>query len=104
VKVAAGDGSYTDPEQAYDFVQKTGVDSLAIAIGTSHGAFKFKGEPMLDFARLETITKLLAGFPLVLHGASSVIPEYVAMCNAFGGNVPGAQGVPESMISQAVKQ
>lgn len=103
INVAAGQGSYTDPDQAVEFVEKTGIDSLAIAIGTSHGAYKFKDEPQLDFARLETITQKLAWFPLVLHGASSVIPEFVSMCNTFGGNIPGAQGVPEHMITQATK-
>jgi fructose-bisphosphate aldolase class II len=103
VKVAAGEGSYTNPDQAVEFVERTGVDSLAIAIGTSHGAFKFKGDPQLDFERLDVITKKLEGFPLVLHGASTVIPEFVEKCNQYGGDIPGAKGVPEEMISQAVK-
>jgi fructose-bisphosphate aldolase class II len=103
VKVASGEGSYTDPDQAVEFVEKTGVDSLAIAIGTSHGAFKFKGDPQLDFERLDVITKKLEGFPLVLHGASTVIQEFVEKCNQYGGDIPGAKGVPEEMISQAVK-
>ncbi len=103
VKVVEGEGSYTDPDQAVEFVEKTGVDSLAIAIGTSHGAFKFKGDPQLDFERLDVITKKLDGFPLVLHGASTVIQEFVDKCNQFGGDIPGAKGVPEHMISQAVK-
>ena len=103
VQVAEGEGSYTDPDQAVEFVERTGVDSLAIAIGTSHGAFKFKGDPQLDFERLDIITKKLDGFPLVLHGASTVIPEFVDKCNQFGGDIPGAKGVPEHMISQAVK-
>jgi fructose-bisphosphate aldolase class II len=103
VKVASGEGSYTDPDQAVEFVERTGVDSLAIAIGTSHGAFKFKGDPKLDFKRLAVITKKLEGFPLVLHGASTVIPEFVEKCNKYGGNIPGAKGVPEEMISQAAK-
>jgi len=94
-------GAYTDPDQAVEFVERTGVNSLAIAIGTSHGAYKFKGEPRLDFERLEVITKKLAGFPLVLHGASTVIQEYVRLCNEFGGNLPGAKGVPEEMITRA---
>ena len=98
VKVSAKDSSYTDPDQAAEFVHKTGCDSLAIAIGTSHGAYKFKGDPSLDFARLETIAKLLPGFPLVLHGASTVLPEFVAKCNQFGGEIKGAQGVPEEML------
>jgi len=104
VKVASGEGSYTDPDQAVEFVERTGVDSLAIAIGTSHGAFKFKGDPKLDFERLEIISsKLPEGYPLVLHGASTVIPEFVELCNQYGGNIPGAKGVPEDMISRAAK-
>jgi len=99
-----GEGIYTDPKQAVEFVERTGCDSLAVAIGTSHGAYKFtKGEPKLDFERLEEITKALAGYPLVLHGASSVIPEFVEMCNQFGGHLPNAKGVPEDMISRAAK-
>lgn len=101
VKVAAGEGSYTRPEEVEEFVSKTGVDSLAIAIGTSHGAFKFKGEAKLRFDILEEVTRRLPGFPIVLHGASSVIPEYVDMINKFGGNMPGAQGVPEDMLRKA---
>jgi len=101
VNVSAADASYTNPEQAADFVYRTGVDSLAIAIGTSHGAFKFKGDPSLDFARLQIISDLLPNFPLVLHGASSVIPELVAKINKYGGNMPGAQGVPEEMLRHA---
>lgn len=103
VNVSAKDATYTDPDQAVEFVKRTGVDSLAIAIGTSHGAYKFKGEPSLDFARLETITKLLPDFPLVLHGASTVLPEFVKKCNDFGGQIGGAQGVPEAMLLQASK-
>ena len=103
VRVSEKESSYTDPDQAVEFVEKTGVDSLAIAIGTSHGAYKFKGEPSLDFERLEVITEKLKGFPLVLHGASTVIPEFVELCNRYGGALPGARGVPEEMISQAVK-
>ena len=79
------------------------MDSLAIAIGTSHGAYKFKGKPELDFTRLEKITNLLPGFPLVLHGASTVIPEFVAECNKYGGKLAGAQGVPEDMLLKAGK-
>ncbi len=101
VKVAAGEGSYTDPDQVQDFVSRTGVDSLAIAIGTSHGAFKFKGKPHLRFDILEKVSEKLPGFPIVLHGASSVMPEYVQMINQYGGNIPGAQGVPEEMLRQA---
>lgn len=101
VNVKAEDATYTDPEQAVDFVKRTGVDSLAIAIGTSHGAYKFSGEPKLDFKRLETISNLLPGFPIVLHGASSVVEEFVDMCNAYGGSIPGARGVPEDMLRKA---
>lgn len=103
VKVAARDATYTDPDQAKEFVEKTQCDSLAIAIGTSHGAYKFKGEPTLDFERLDKIQKLLPGFPLVLHGASSVPADLVAVCNQYGGQIPGARGVPEEMIARAAK-
>ena len=103
VKVNTKDATYTDPDQAVEFVERTGCDSLAIAIGTSHGAYKFKGEPELDFARLEKITNMLPGFPLVLHGASTVIPEFVALCNQYGGKLDGAQGVPEDMLLKAGK-
>ncbi len=101
VKVAAADATYTDPDQAVEFVERTGVDSLAIAIGTSHGAYKFKGKPELDFARLEKISNLLPNFPLVLHGASTVIPSFVKECNKYGGQLDGAQGVPEDMLLKA---
>ncbi len=101
VKVAAKDATYTDPDQAVEFVERTGVDSLAIAIGTSHGAYKFKGKPELDFARLEKISNLLPNFPLVLHGASTVIPSFVEECNKFGGKLDGAQGVSEDMLLKA---
>ncbi|MGE5654031.1 MAG: class II fructose-1,6-bisphosphate aldolase [Bacillota bacterium] len=101
VKVSAREATFTDPDEAVEFVERTGVDSLAIAIGTSHGAYKFKGDPRLDFERLEKIAKLLPGFPLVLHGASTVLPEFVAACNRYGGQLTGAQGVPESMLRQA---
>lgn len=103
VKVDAKDAIYTNPDQAVEFVERTGVDSLAIAIGTSHGAYKFKGEPKLDFERLEKITNLLPNFPLVLHGASTVLPEFVELCNKYGGNVAGAQGVPEKLLRQAAQ-
>jgi fructose-bisphosphate aldolase class II len=103
VKVNTKDATYTDPDDAVEFVERTGVDSLAIAIGTSHGAYKFKGKPELDFARLEKITNMLPGFPLVLHGASTVIPSFVAECNKYGGKLDGAQGVPEDMLLQAGK-
>ena len=101
VKVAAKDATYTDPDQAVEFVERTGCDSLAIAIGTSHGAYKFKGKPELDFARLEKITNMLPGYPLVLHGASTVIPSFVEECNKYGGRLDGAQGVPEDMLLKA---
>ena len=101
IKVSAEDSSYTDPDEVDEFVHSTGVDSLAIAIGTSHGAFKFKDEPKLRFDILEEVGRRLPGFPIVLHGASSVIPEYVAKINKFGGNMAGAQGVPEEMLRKA---
>ncbi|MGM9518388.1 class II fructose-1,6-bisphosphate aldolase [Acidaminococcus timonensis] len=101
VKVNTREATYTDPDQAVEFVERTGVDSLAIAIGTSHGAYKFKGKPQLDFDRLEKITNLLPGFPLVLHGASTVIPEFVEECNKYGGKLDGAQGCPEPMLKKA---
>ncbi|MFH0771382.1 MAG: class II fructose-1,6-bisphosphate aldolase [Candidatus Omnitrophota bacterium] len=103
VSVADKDAIYTDPAQAEEFVKRTGCDSLAVAIGTSHGAYKFKGEPKLDFERLEKINKLLPGFPLVLHGASSAPEDLVKLCNDYGGKIPGARGVPEEMISRATK-
>ena len=101
VKVDAKDASYTDPDQVQEFVEKAGVDSLAIAIGTSHGAFKFKGQPKLRFDILEEVGRRLPGFPIVLHGASSVPQEYVKIINTYGGNMPGAQGVPEEMLRKA---
>lgn len=101
VKVLAEDAFYTDPAEAEEFVAKTGVDSLAIAIGTSHGAFKFKGEPKLRFDILEEVGRRLPNFPIVLHGASSVMPEYVKMINEFGGQLPGAKGVPEDLLRKA---
>lgn len=103
INVDARSALFTDPDEAAEFVQRTGVDSLAIAIGTSHGAYKFKGDPYLDFDRLNVISKLLPDTPLVLHGASTVLPEFVARCNQYGGNIPGAQGVPEEMIRTAAK-
>jgi fructose-bisphosphate aldolase class II len=97
--------SYTDPAQVQEFVEKTGVDSLAIAIGTSHGAYKFKPghNPQLRFDILEEVTRRLPGFPIVLHGASSVIPEFVEKINKYGGNMPDAIGIPEDMLRQAAK-
>ena len=103
VKVSAEDSSYTHPDEVEEFVSKTGVDSLAIAIGTSHGAFKFSGTPKLRFDILEEVSKRLPQFPIVLHGASSVIPEFVDMINTYGGNMPGAQGVPEELLRKAAK-
>ncbi|MDD3169627.1 MAG: ketose-bisphosphate aldolase, partial [Eubacteriales bacterium] len=101
IQVDARHATFTDPDEAAEFVAKTGVDSLAISIGTSHGAYKFKGDPYLDFERLQKITSLIPETPLVLHGASTVLPEFVALCNQYGGNIPGAQGVPEEMIRTA---
>ena len=92
---------YTDPDEAVEFVRRSGCDSLAVAIGTSHGAYKFKGEAKLDFERLEEIGKRLPNYPLVLHGASSVPQEFVEACNKFGGQVGGARGVPEDMLRKA---
>jgi fructose-bisphosphate aldolase class II len=108
VKVKAADSTYTDPNEAARFVKETGCDSLAIAIGTSHGAYKFKGEAKLDFERLKEIKDALkeAGFgdyPIVLHGSSSVPKYLVDKCNKFGGNLPDAQGVPEEMLNYASK-
>ena len=101
VVVSEADAAFTDPDQAAEFVHKTGCDSLAIAIGTSHGAYKFKGEPQLRFDILEKITKVLPNTPIVLHGASTVMPEFVKQCNEYGGQLPGAQGVPEDMLHKA---
>ncbi len=103
VKVDAKDATYTDPDEAKIFVEKTGCDSLAIAIGTSHGAYKFSGEPKLAFDRLAEIQGKLPGFPLVLHGASSVPQDLTDICNQYGGKLPGSRGVPEDMIGQAAK-
>lgn len=103
IKVDAHSATFTDPDEAVEFVERTGVDSLAIAIGTSHGAYKFKGEPYLDYERLKKIHSLLPDTPLVLHGASSVLKEFVDRCNKFGGQIPGAQGVPEEMIRESTK-
>ncbi len=103
VKVSAEDSSYTRPEEVEEFVTKTGCDSLAIAIGTSHGAYKFKPgtKPQLRFDILEEVSKRLPGFPIVLHGSSSVPQEYVKMINENGGNMPGAIGVPEDQLRKA---
>jgi fructose-bisphosphate aldolase class II len=101
VNVSDSDAMYTDPEQAREFVERTGCDSLAIAIGTSHGAYKFKGEAKLRFDILAKIKELIPNTPIVLHGASTVIPELVEMCNTYGGNIPGAKGVPDEMLHEA---
>ena len=105
IKVSAKDSSYTDPAQVEEFVERTGVDSLAIAIGTSHGAYKFKPgtKPQLRFDILEEVSKRLPGFPIVLHGASSVMQEYVETVNRYGGQMPGAVGVPEDMLREAAR-
>lgn len=102
VSVEERDAILTDPAQAAEFVERSGCDSLAVAIGTSHGAYKFKGEPRLDFERMEKIARVLPpGFPLVLHGASSVSQELVDMCNKYAGAILGAKGVPEEMLRKA---
>ena len=101
VNVAEADAMYTDPAQAEEFVKRTGVDSLAIAIGTSHGAYKFKGEARLRFDRLKQVKERIPNTPIVLHGASTVIPELVNMCNKYGGNIPGAKGVPDEILHEA---
>ena len=106
--VKAEHHTYTNPDDVEDFVNKTGVDSLAIAIGTSHGAYKFKvkeGEepPPLRFDILQEVEKRIPGFPIVLHGASSVLQEYVQIINEYGGNLEGAVGVPEAQLRKAAK-
>lgn len=101
VNVAEEDASFTRPDEVEEFVEQTGVDSLAIAIGTSHGAFKFRGEPRLRFDILEEVERRLPGFPIVLHGASSVVPEHVETINRYGGDLSGARGVPEEMLRKA---
>ena len=105
VKVAHGDASYTRPEEVQEFVERTGCDSLAIAIGTSHGAYKFKPgtKPQLRFDVLEAVEKNLPGFPIVLHGSSSVPQQFVDEINKYGGNMPGAIGVPEDQLRQAAR-
>ncbi len=103
VKVSAEDSSYTQPDEVEEFVSRTGCDSLAIAIGTSHGAYKFKGEPKLRFDILEEVGRRLPGFPIVLHGSSSVPQEYVKMINEHGGKMPNAIGVPEEQLRQAAR-
>ncbi len=103
VNVSAEDSCYTNPAEVQDFVERTGVDSLAIAIGTSHGAYKFKPgqKPQLRFDILQEVSERLPGFPIVLHGASSVIPEFVEIINKYGGQMPDAIGIPEEMLRKA---
>ena len=101
VSVEADDARYTDPMQAKEFVERTGCDSLAIAIGTSHGAYKFKGEARLRFDILAKVKELIPDTPIVLHGASTVIPELVNMCNKYGAELPGAKGVPDEILHEA---
>ena len=103
VNVAADDAMYTDPAQAEEFVRRTGCDSLAIAIGTSHGAYKFKGDARLRFDILKEVKTRIPNTPIVLHGASTVIPELVEKCNKYGGEIPGAKGVPDVILHQASK-
>lgn len=105
VQVSAENASYTRPEEVYDFVTRTGVDSLAIAIGTSHGAYKFKPgqKPQLRFDILREVEKKLPGFPIVLHGASSVVPEFVKQINEYGGALDDAIGIPEEMLREAAR-
>ena len=101
VNVAASDAMFTDPDQAKEFVERTGCESLAIAIVKSHGSYKFKGEAKLRFDILEKVKEKLPNTPIVLHGASTVIPELVELCNKYGANIPGAKGVPDEMLHEA---
>ena len=103
VNVSEKDAMYTNPKEAEEFVKRTGCDSLAIAIGTSHGAYKFKGDAKLRFDILKEIKTLIPDTPIVLHGASSVIPELLELCNNYGGDIPGAKGVPNEMLVEASK-
>ena len=104
ISVKKNDSTYTDPEKAHEFVKKTGCDSLAVAIGTSHGAYKFTYEPQLDFERLKMIKENIGNdYPIVLHGASSVLNDLVKLNNDFGGKIENALGVPEDMLVQAIK-
>ncbi len=103
VKVEERDAFLTNPDEAEYFVEQTNVDSLAVAVGTSHGAYKFKGEPVLAMDLIKELTRRLEGLPLVMHGSSSVPQELVEKCNRYGGNLPNARGVPEEMIQEAVK-
>lgn len=97
-----GKGIYTDPDEAHEFVERTGCDSLAVAIGSSHGAYKFKGEPRIDLERLQKIRDKVS-IPLVLHAASSVLTEYVDECNTYGGKIEGSKGFPEDKVKESVK-
>ena len=101
VNVSEEDAKYTDPDQAKEFVERTGCDSLAIAIGTSHGAYKFKGEARLRMDILKQAKEKIPNTPIVLHGASTVIPELVETCNSYGGDIPGAKGVPDEILHEA---
>ena len=101
VNVSEEDAKYTDPDQAKEFVERTGCDSLAIAIGTSHGAYKFKGEARLRMDILKQVKEKIPNTPIVLHGASTVIPELVETCNNYGGDIPGAKGVPDEILHEA---
>lgn len=101
VNVSEEDAKYTDPDQAKEFVERTGCDSLAIAIGTSHGAYKFKGEARLRMDILKKVKEKIPNTPIVLHGASTVIPELVETCNSYGGDIPGAKGVPDEILHEA---
>ena len=101
VNVSEDDAKYTDPDQAKEFVERTGCDSLAIAIGTSHGAYKFKGEARLRMDILKQVKEKIPNTPIVLHGASTVIPELVETCNSYGGDIPGAKGVPDEILHEA---
>ena len=101
VNVSEADAKYTDPDQAKEFVERTGCDSLAIAIGTSHGAYKFKGEAKLRMDILKEIKEKIPNTPIVLHGASTVIPELVETCNKYGAEIPGAKGVPDEILHEA---
>jgi len=105
VNVSDEDASFTRPEEVEEFVSRTGVDSLAIAIGTSHGAYKFKPgqKPKLRFDILKEISRKIPGFPIVLHGASSVVPEFIEIINANGGDMPDAIGIPEEMLREAAR-
>lgn len=101
VNVSEEDAKYTDPDQAKEFVERTGCDSLAIAIGTSHGAYKFKGEARLRMDILKQVKEKIPNTPIVLHGASTVVPELVETCNSYGGDIPGAKGVPDEILHEA---